>query len=146
VPKRKAKAAAVKAKAKTKTKAKAAASRPAAGGMPSTSRVRQWVKQSPFVTPKGMQVKRTTDHGKPALLVSFPLPHIDWQKELTEAEIAVVHDVLAGLSNAEIGDKRGTALRTVANQVAAIFRKLGVSSRLELSLYVLTDRATLRRR
>lgn len=114
--------------------------------MPSTGRVRQWVKQSPFVLPKGMTVKRTTDHGKPALLVSFPLPQIDWQKELTEAEIAVVHDVLAGLSNAEIGEKRGTALRTVANQVAAIFRKLGVSSRLELSLYVLTDRATLRRR
>jgi DNA-binding NarL/FixJ family response regulator len=114
--------------------------------MPSTGRVRQWVKQSPFRTPPGMQVKRTTDHGKPALLVSFPLPDIDWQKELTEAEIAVVHDVLAGLSNAEIGEKRGTALRTVANQVAAIFRKLGVSSRLELSLCVLTDRATLRRR
>jgi len=134
-----------KRKTRTAKKAKSAARRPAPG-LPSTGRVRQWVKESPFVLPKGIQVKRTTDHGKPALLVSFPLPQIDWQKELTEAEIAVVHDVLAGLSNAEIGDKRGTALRTVANQVAAIFRKLGVSSRLELSLYVLTDRATLRRR
>lgn len=113
---------------------------------PSTGRVRQWVKQSPFRIPKGMKVTRTSEKGKAVLVVSFPVPDIDWQKELTEAEIAVVHDVLAGLSNAEIGDKRGTALRTVANQVAAIFRKLGVSSRLELSLYVLSDRATLRRR
>ena len=93
-----------------------------------------------------MKVAKTSEKGKTVLVVSFPVPDIDWQKELTEAETAVVHDVLAGLSNAEIGDKRGTALRTVANQVAAIFRKLGVSSRLELSLYVLSDRATLRRR
>ena len=141
MPKKKAKAPRAK-KSGTRT---ATARRPAEQ-TPSTGRVRQWVKQSPFRMPPGMQVKRTTDHGKPALLVSFPMPDIDWQKELTEAEISVVHDVLAGLSNAEIGDKRGTALRTVANQVAAIFRKLGVSSRLELSLCVLTDRATLRRR
>jgi DNA-binding NarL/FixJ family response regulator len=93
-----------------------------------------------------MKVVATTDQGKPALVVSFPVPTVPWQADLTAAEIDVVHDVLAGLSNAQIGKKRGTALRTVANQVAAVFRKLGVSSRLELSLYVLTDRETLRRR
>ena len=33
--------------------------------------------------------------------------------------------------------RRGAALRTVANQLAAVFRKLGVSSRLEFKIYVM---------
>jgi DNA-binding NarL/FixJ family response regulator len=37
-----------------------------------------------------------------------------------------------GLSNAEIARSRGRSPRTVANQVAKIFEKLGVSSRSEL--------------
>jgi len=112
----------------------------------SAGSVRKWAKQAPFKVPRGLEAKRSVERGKPAVVLSFPVPRIDWQKDLTAAEIDVVQDVLAGLSNAEIGERRGTALRTIANQVAAIFRKLGVSSRLELSLSVLSDRATLRRR
>ena len=41
--------------------------------------------------------------------------------------------VLAGLANAAIARRRGTSARTVANQVASIFRKLGVQSRAELA-------------
>jgi DNA-binding CsgD family transcriptional regulator len=52
---------------------------------------------------------------------------------LTEAEAEVASYLLAGLSNQEIAHRRGTAPRTVANQVASIFRKLGVRSRIELS-------------
>jgi DNA-binding CsgD family transcriptional regulator len=45
------------------------------------------------------------------------------------------------LSNSEIGRRRGTSGRTVANQMATIFRKLGVSSRAELARnLVLKDR------
>lgn len=40
---------------------------------------------------------------------------------------------LSGLSNAEVAKKRGTAVRTVANQLQSLFRKLGVNSRAELS-------------
>lgn len=112
----------------------------------SAGSVRKWAKQGPFKVPRGLEAKRSVERGKPAVVLSFPVPRIDWQANLTAAEIDVVRDVLAGLSNAEIGERRGTALRTIANQVAAIFRKLGVSSRLELSLSVLSDRATLRRR
>jgi DNA-binding NarL/FixJ family response regulator len=51
---------------------------------------------------------------------------------LSEAERAVARAVAEGLGNAEIARARGVSTRTVANQVASIFRKLGVKSRLEL--------------
>ncbi|MCA9641207.1 MAG: LuxR family transcriptional regulator [Polyangiaceae bacterium] len=52
--------------------------------------------------------------------------------ELTESEADVYQALLSGASNAQIARKRGTSPNTVANQVAAIFSKLGVSSRQEL--------------
>ncbi len=52
---------------------------------------------------------------------------------LTAAEADVARYVLAGLSNAEVARRRGSSPRTVANQVARIFRKLGIASRNELS-------------
>jgi DNA-binding CsgD family transcriptional regulator len=51
---------------------------------------------------------------------------------LTPAEAEVAALAAAGLSNAEIGASRGAAARTVANQLARAFRKLGVRSRAEL--------------
>lgn len=52
---------------------------------------------------------------------------------LTKAEQAVVALVVDGLSNAEIAERRGTSVHTVSNQLAAIFRKTGVGSRVELA-------------
>src|SRR5262245_8797665 len=51
---------------------------------------------------------------------------------LTAAEEAILQLICKGYSNAEIAKRRGTALRTVANQVAALLRKHGVQSRHEL--------------
>lgn len=51
---------------------------------------------------------------------------------LTPAEREVVLLLSAGLSNAAIARRRARSQRTVANQVASIFAKLGVSSRSEL--------------
>ena len=51
---------------------------------------------------------------------------------LTAAERQVARVMAQGLTNAEIARSRGSATRTVANQAASIFRKLGVKSRLEL--------------
>jgi DNA-binding CsgD family transcriptional regulator len=48
---------------------------------------------------------------------------------LTQAESDVVALVSAGCSNGEIAARRGTSLRTVGNQLSAIFKKLGLSSR-----------------
>jgi DNA-binding CsgD family transcriptional regulator len=52
---------------------------------------------------------------------------------LTPAERAVVAGVLDGKSNRDIARARGVSTRTVANQVASAFDKLGVRSRGELA-------------
>jgi DNA-binding CsgD family transcriptional regulator len=51
---------------------------------------------------------------------------------LTEAEGSVVELVLLGLSNDAIATRRRCSSRTVANQLSAAYRKLGVSGRREL--------------
>jgi len=55
----------------------------------------------------------------------------EWAGALSEAEAYVAREMLAGRSNAEIARARGTSIRTVANQVARVFRKLGVHGRFE---------------
>jgi DNA-binding NarL/FixJ family response regulator len=52
---------------------------------------------------------------------------------LTASEREVAAAILEGKSNAAIAKQRKSAVRTVANQVASIFRKLGVHSRGELA-------------
>ncbi|CAN5670467.1 hypothetical protein BH09MYX1_BH09MYX1_36510 [soil metagenome] len=52
--------------------------------------------------------------------------------DLTTAERAILDLVVRGQSNREIAMARSTSIRTVANQVAALLRKLGASSRYEL--------------
>lgn len=54
---------------------------------------------------------------------------------LTPAEADVAALASAGLSNADIAARRGAAVRTVANQVATVLRKLGVGSRRELAAH-----------
>lgn len=66
-------------------------------------------------------------------VVSEPLPETP---KLTVAEEAVLTLVLEGRSNAEIAKQRKTSVRTVANQVASLFKKHGVSSRSELAAKV----------
>jgi len=53
-------------------------------------------------------------------------------EELTPSERAVVTLVLRGHSNLEIARIRETSPYTVSNQLSAIYRKVGVSSRREL--------------
>jgi DNA-binding CsgD family transcriptional regulator len=48
---------------------------------------------------------------------------------LTNAEAAVASLAAEGMSNLDIARARGTSVRTIANQMATILRKLGVSSR-----------------
>lgn len=53
-------------------------------------------------------------------------------ESLTAAERDVLSGVLAGQSHATIAAQRNTSPRTIANQVASIFSKVGVQSRREL--------------
>jgi DNA-binding NarL/FixJ family response regulator len=57
-------------------------------------------------------------------------------KGLTAAERHVASLAAAGLSNAAIAKRRGTALRTVANQMASVLRKLRICSRHELTAHI----------
>jgi DNA-binding CsgD family transcriptional regulator len=65
------------------------------------------------------------------VVLSFTLP-VDSAINLSSAESDVVRHILAGRSNSEIAALRRCSARTVANQIASLFRKLGVRSRLEL--------------
>lgn len=52
--------------------------------------------------------------------------------KLSPAEAAAVAGVARGLSNKEIADELGKSTATVKNQLAGVFRKLGVRSRIRL--------------
>jgi DNA-binding CsgD family transcriptional regulator len=83
-----------------------------------------------------VRVTRFHHDGVELAVVSYPLGVAN--ASLSAAEHEVVRLVLAGCSNAEIAAARGTKPRTVANQIASIFKKLGVGSRAELA--ALTER------
>jgi DNA-binding NarL/FixJ family response regulator len=107
----------------------------------SRRKLRREVEVSPLSAPPGIQAVRAAYRGKPAVVVSFPVPTVDWSRSLTSAEKDVANDLLAGLPNDAIGRKRGSSVRTVVNQVASIFKKVGAHSRLELCLVVYTNRS-----
>lgn len=70
--------------------------------------------------------------GKELFVLSLPSPAAQLPTVLTAAERHVAGLVLDGLSNRTIAQVRGTSVRTVANQIASVFRKLNVTGRAEL--------------
>lgn len=70
--------------------------------------------------------------GNTYTVVSTPRPERSLGSELSPAEFAVTQLLVEGKSHAEIAAVRQTSVRTVANQLAAAFHKLGVSGRSEL--------------
>lgn len=90
--------------------------------------------------PAGLAVFHVEAGDTKLALVTFQLERDVALSSLSNAERAVMSGILEGRSNAEIAALRGTSVRTVANQVAKLFDKLGVRSRAEL-----TARLRLRR-
>jgi len=70
--------------------------------------------------------------GRDFLVVSLAGDEPDLLATVSPAERDVALGVLCGRSNAEIARARGTSPRTIAKQVASLFRRLGVGSRAEL--------------
>jgi DNA-binding CsgD family transcriptional regulator len=69
-------------------------------------------------------------------VMSFPIPPAaPGAAALSPAERDVLELVISGGSNRDIARARGTSERTVANQLAGLFRKLGVRSRSELAAH-----------
>ncbi len=58
---------------------------------------------------------------------------LDDETELTDAEQWVVHALLQGHAYGTIARLRAASTRTVANQIAAAYRKTGARSRMELA-------------
>jgi DNA-binding CsgD family transcriptional regulator len=89
------------------------------------------MKKPPPAVPPHLDVDFMNLGGAEYAVLHFPLAPTPSVAGLTEAERDVAESLLAGRSNAEIARLRGTSVRTVANQVASLLRKAGVSSRAE---------------
>jgi DNA-binding NarL/FixJ family response regulator len=78
------------------------------------------------------------EHARASYLVlSAPRPDVELGRLLSPAEYAVARLLVEGLSHAEIAASRRASARTIANQLATAFQKLGVSGRSELLCSVL---------
>lgn len=89
-----------------------------------------------FFAPSGPRatLAESVVHGDTLLIGTYSLIHIDHVAKLTDAERAVLAALLSGSTNRHIAQRRNCSEHTVANQVQAIFRKVGVRSRSELAV------------
>lgn len=60
---------------------------------------------------------------------------------ITEREHDVIHCLSKGLTNKEIGQQLGISQHTVRDHLSSVFKKLNISSRIELAILVNTSRA-----
>lgn len=81
-----------------------------------------------------VRVGRLDHDGEELLVLSYPLRRPAAFASLSPAELAAVEAVLLGHSQREIAARRRVAPRTIANQLASAYRKLGVRSAAELAL------------
>lgn len=83
----------------------------------------------PESSPTQGRLSRVEIDGEGYWVVSVARPDLDFPVPLSHAEAAVLRELVAGRSHAQISNLRATSRRTVANQLATVFRKLGVSGR-----------------
>lgn len=72
--------------------------------------------------------------GQNVRVVSIERPDCHLDQVLPPAELSVIRSLVEGQSYSEIATKRGTSTRTIANQIAAVFRRMRVSGRSSLLL------------
>ena len=86
----------------------------------------------------GPRVSRMRVGGEDIIVLSVPLPKLQYPEGTTGAEQEIIDLVLHGLTVKEIAEQRGASLRTVTTQLGTIFRKAGVNSQAEL-IAIMTD-------
>jgi DNA-binding NarL/FixJ family response regulator len=69
-------------------------------------------------------------------IVNIFRPDACLQQRLSPSEYEVARDLVDGLRQEQIARRRCTAKRTIANQVASVYQKLGVSGRSELMAWL----------
>lgn len=92
----------------------------------------------------GPRTSRVRVGGMDIVVLSVPLPELQYPEGTSAAEQQIIDLVLQGLTVKEIAEQRGVSLRTVTTQLGAIFRKAGVNSQAEL-ISMMTDGAPSRR-
>lgn len=88
-----------------------------------------------LVPPRGLVAHRFDIGGDAFAVLEFPIADFGASRlasSLSGSERDVMRLMLEGKTNSEIARDRRRAVRTVANQVASIFKKLGIGSRCEL--------------
>ncbi len=84
-----------------------------------------------------LRVERSaSQRGERQLVSSARLEHC-LSRRLSAGELAVASLLVEGKSYVEIARRRGSAVRTVANQIASVYRKLGISGRIDLLCYLI---------
>jgi DNA-binding NarL/FixJ family response regulator len=81
---------------------------------------------------------------RPLRVIGARRPDEHLERLLPAAELAVIRRLVEGSSYAEIAAERGTSMRTIANQITAVFRRLRVSGRNELLHRLLLDEGLIR--
>jgi DNA-binding NarL/FixJ family response regulator len=61
-------------------------------------------------------------------------------ESLSRREKQIVDALLAGCTNKEIAQQLGVSDQTIKNQLTTLYKKAGVSSRLELVLFAMEER------
>lgn len=79
--------------------------------------------------PEALRVTELDLSEGPLLVLSYPLHGSLALERLSECEAAAVLLARTGISNREIARIRATSVRTIANQLASAYRKLGGASR-----------------
>jgi DNA-binding NarL/FixJ family response regulator len=82
--------------------------------------------------PRHLSATRIRYGGGEYLVLTYRAPRWSLPTCLSPSEHQIVRELIAGNSQQGIARNRGTAVRTVANQVASIYHKLKVNSRIEL--------------
>lgn len=88
--------------------------------------------------PPGLEARRFEVAGEPFVVFRFPTTtgapsDAPPSEPLSASEADILRMIVAGRSNQEIAAARSTSVRTVANQVASILKKMNVGSRFELA-------------
>jgi DNA-binding CsgD family transcriptional regulator len=82
--------------------------------------------------PAGLEAYLGRLGGEPVVLLEWPTSPAPPSAALSRSQAEVLALVMAGHSSAEIAARRRRSRRTVENQLAAIYAKLGVRGRLQL--------------
>lgn len=85
------------------------------------------------------RLSKITHGGKTYSIIAVPRPERRLRQLVSPAEYSVLRLLVEGLSHAEMAGLRNTSVRTVANQLASAFHKLGVSGRSELLCQLVAD-------